>query len=72
MTTTTYAGATCSLCGTYILNGYTHSCPTTWSQPQPATQTKIDHTYALLALGNRIADLLERLVTALEERKEDT
>jgi hypothetical protein len=59
-----FNGWTCSQCRQWVPNGCTHSCPTT---PQPAARP--DHGFALLALGNRIADLLERLVVLLEKPK---
>lgn len=64
-----FNGWTCTACGNWVPSGCTHSCPmNTWPQPQPVVQTKADHGFALLTLGNRIADLLERLVAALEAR----
>jgi hypothetical protein len=61
---THYNGTICGICGVYVPFGVTHACSTSGS---PVTRT--DWTPQLIALGNRVADLLERLVAALEERE---
>jgi hypothetical protein len=69
----TFNGWTCQLCKSWVPSGCTHSCPTNawsqppWSQSQPTVAGRTDHGFALLALGNRIADLLERLIVVLEQ-----
>jgi hypothetical protein len=64
-------GWTCSICHQWVSNGIPHRCwsglyPSSYPQPQPLA-TRTDWTPQLIALGNRIADLLERLVVALEK-----
>jgi hypothetical protein len=67
-----YNGWTCGVCRQFVPNGCVHSCPTGYGTQvrTPPTVTRTDWTPQLIALGSRIADLLERLVTALEKRDE--
>ena len=63
-----FLGWTCQKCWAYVPSGSAHSCPpSAYASPVPTVES--DLTFQWLALGDRLATALERIIDLLEKEK---